>query len=128
MADQPNPRFILFKLVVADIAAATTFYQSLFGFSERRRIEGPDFFEVLLDQGPGGFTLVLYQHRDGRPIELGNAYGPLGFVVQDIAAEITRAVSAGARLINGPVTFDGLKLAFLTDADGHEIELIEVPA
>ena len=128
MSDQSQPRFILFKLVVADIAAAIAFYQQVFGFSVRRRIEGPGFFEVLLEQAPGGFTLVLYQHRDGRPIEVGNAYGPVGFVVQDIAAEITRAVSAGAQLINGPVSFDGLKLAFLSDPDGHEIELIEVLA
>lgn len=126
MTNQLQPQFILFKLIVADVAAATAFYQQVFGFSVRRRIEGPGFFEVLLEQAPGGFTLVLYQHRDGRPIDVGNAYGPLGFIVADIAAEIARSLAAGARLIEGPVEFEGLQLAFLTDPDGHEIELIEV--
>lgn len=121
-------RFNFVKIVVTDIAAAESFYAEAFGFAVQNRIDTPAFREVMLAQKAGAFTLVLYHHTDGRLLENGNGWGPLGFIVRDCAADHARLLGLGASEVRAPATFGGMTVSFIADPDGHEIELLQLPA
>lgn len=121
-------RFNFVKIVVSDIAAMEQFYTGAFGFEVQNRIDTPQFREVMLAQKAGAFTLVLYQHTDGRALDIGNGWGPLGFIVADCEAEHARVLGLGASEARAPIAFGGMKVSFVTDPEGHEIELLQLPA
>lgn len=121
-------RFNFVKIVVADIAAAESFYAAAFAFEVQNRIDTPAFREVMLAQKAGAFTLVLYQHTDGRALENGNGWGPLGFIVRDCEADHARLLGLGASEVRAPAAFGGMKVSFVADPEGHEIELLQLPA
>ena len=114
-----------FKLNVRDIDRMARFYAETFGMQETQRIDQPLFREIML-QCPGDrFTLVLFQYLDGRQIEIGSGYGPVGFMTKDIEKAIARAVAQGAVNPRGPIDLPRMRAAFLTDPEGHEIELLQ---
>lgn len=121
-------RFSFIKIVVRDIAAMERFYTEGLGFAVQDRITTDDFVEVMLTQKGGTFTLVLYHHTDQRAVELGNAWGPLGFIVRDCAAAHAGLLSAGASEARAPATFGAMTVSFVSDPEGHEIELLQLPA
>src|SRR5688572_20715408 len=86
------PRLTFFKLVVSDLEAMKAFYIQAFSLREANTIESDTFKEIML-RSKGGFTLVLFRWKDGRSITLGNAYGPVGFMIPDLKATFERAVS-----------------------------------
>ena len=94
----------------------------------QNRIDTPAFREVMLAQKEGAFTLVLYQHTDGRTLDIGNGWGPLGFIVRDCAADHARLLAAGAAEVRPPAAFGGMVVSFVSDPEGHEIELLQLPA
>lgn len=119
-------RLNFFKLVVRDVDAMAAFYRTTFGFEERRRIELPGLVEVMLALPGETFTLVLYQHSDGREITIGNGHGPVGLLTSDLDGARNHALASGATAGAGPHDLPGMRLAFLLDPEGHEIELIEL--
>ena len=121
-------RFSFVKIVVRDIAAMERFYTEGLGFAVQDRITTDDFVEVMLTQKGGTFTLVLYHHTDQRTVELGNGWGPLGFIVRDCAAAHAGLITAGAREVRAPATFGAMTVSFVSDPEGHEIELLQLPA
>lgn len=121
-------KFNFVKIIVQDLPAMEAFYTDGFGFTVQNRIDTPAFQEVMLAQSTGGFTLVLYRHGDGRTIDIGNGWGPLGFIVRDCDAEHSRALTAGATEVRAPVAFGAMKVSFIADPEGHEIELLQLPA
>ena len=121
-------RFSFVKIVVRDIAAMERFYTAGLGFAVQDRINTADFDEVMLTQKAGTFTLVLYHHTDQRAVELGNGWGPLGFIVRDCAAAHAGLIKAGAREVRAPATFGAMTVSFVSDPEGHEIELLQLPA
>lgn len=121
-------RFNFVKIVVADLAAAEAFYTQAFGFAVQNRIDAPAFREVMLAQKEGAFTLVLYHHTDGRSLDAGSGWGPLGFIVRDCDAEHARVIGLGASEVRAPAAFGGMKVSFVADPEGHEIELLQLPA
>ena len=120
-------RFNFVKIVVSDIEAMESFYVRTFGFEVQNRIELPGLKESMLAQ-KGGFTLVLFQHTDGRAIDNGNGWGPLGFIVRDVEAEHAAAIAAGAREVRPPYGTGAMKVSFVSDPEGHEIELLQLSA
>ena len=85
-----------FKLNVRDIDRMARFYMETFGMQETQRIDQTLFREIMM-QCPGDrFTLVLFQYLDGRQLEIGSGYGPVGFMTKDIDEAIARAVTQGA--------------------------------
>lgn len=121
-------KFNFVKIVVQDLEAMEAFYTGGFGFAVQNRIDTPAFQEVMLAQSTGGFTLVLYRHGDGRTVKIGNGWGPLGFIVRDCDAEHARAVARGASEVRAPASFGPMKVSFINDPEGHEIELLQLPA
>ena len=120
-------RFNFVKLVVRDIAAMEHFYTAGLGFAVQDRIDAEGFSEVMLAQKQGAFTLVLYQHTDTRAIDSGNGWGLLGFIVRDCAASHADLIAMGAHEVRPPSAFGALSVSFVSDPEGHEIELLQMP-
>jgi catechol 2,3-dioxygenase-like lactoylglutathione lyase family enzyme len=120
--------FSFVKIVVADLAAMEAFYTGALGFTVQNRIDTPDFREVMLAQKAGAFTLVLYHNTDGRALSNGNGWGPLGFIVRDCAKDHAAALTKGAAEVRAPAVFGGMTVSFISDPEGHEIELLQLPA
>lgn len=120
-------RFSFVKIVVRDIAAMERFYAEGLDFEVQDRIDTVDFREVMLAQKAGAFTLVLYQHTDQRAVELGSGWGPLGFIVRDCAASHAALIATGASEVRAPAKFGAMSVSFVSDPEGHEIELLQLP-
>ena len=120
-------RFNFVKIVVRDIAAMERFYTEGLGFSVQDRIEAEGFSEVMLAQKEGAFTLVLYHYTDKRAIDAGNNWGPLGFIVRDCAVAHAGLIAMGAHEVRAPGAFGAMSVSFVSDPEGHEIELLQLP-
>lgn len=121
-------RFSFVKIVVRDLAAMERFYIEGLGFAVQDRINADGFNEIMLAQKDGAFTLVLYQHTDRRAVTGGNNWGPLGFIVRDCAASHAELVALGAREVRPPANFGAMSVSFVSDPEGHEIELLQLSA
>ena len=121
-------RFNFIKIVVRDLAAMEQFYSEGLGFAVQDRIDADGFSEVMLAQKAGAFTLVLYHHTDQRAVTSGNNWGPLGFIVRDCAAAHAGLIALGAHEVRAPGTFGAMTVSFVSDPEGHEIELLQLPA
>ena len=124
-----NPAlFTFFKLTVADIDAATTFYQNAFGMNHADTIDTPAFREHVMTGKKGSATIVLFHWKDGRAVEIGNAYGPVGLMTRDLDADLDRAIAAGAKQKGETASFGTARVAFVTTPEGHEIEMMQTGA
>lgn len=122
--------FAFTKLVVHDLESAATFYTSVFGLTERKRVSseiGPRAIdEIMYDPtAPGAGSFILLRYRD--------ATGPsnneviVGFVVDDVDNVMERAVGAGATVTReaSDMPEHGVRVGFVTDPEGHLIEIVE---
>lgn len=123
-------RLGFFKLNTPDMDAALKFYREAFGFAVVQSFDEPDFLEhiMALPGQEAGPNLLLVQYRDGRDVSVGPGHGPVGFMTGDIQAQFDRAIRAGA-VATVPISSMGpVKFAMLRDPDGHELELVQLPA
>lgn len=119
------PRLNFFKITVADAEEAAGFYIDALGMTRRDVIDTPGFREIMLTCGDAPFTLVLFEWKDGRAIEHGNGYGPLGFLTRDLDATLATLVEKGAKPKGAVTDFGSMRIAFVTTPHGHEIELMQ---
>lgn len=127
MVDRPQAQrdaLAFFKIITGEIEQAEAFYTAAFGMARTNQMDGPGFCEIMLATPGSGFTLVLFQWKDGRTLEHGSRHGPIGFVTQDFDASLAQALEHGATLDRGPFDFPGARIAFLKSPEGHEIELM----
>ena len=124
MADAAPALFTFVKLAVADIDAATRFYEAAFGMTHADTVDTPSFREHMMKGAAGSTTIVLFHWKDGREIETGNGYGPIGMTTRDLDSDLARAIDAGARQKGETISFGPARIAFVLTPDGHEIELI----
>ena len=130
MPQSPASRFAFVKLSVPDIAEARRFWADAFGMEQAMAFDEPGFAEVVMSAGPGddAASLILVRHKNGRTIESGSAYGPVGFFCDDIEASFARALEAGGTATKPPFTVGGgTKVALLDSPQGHAIELVQLP-
>jgi predicted enzyme related to lactoylglutathione lyase len=115
------------KLIVRDLATAQDFYSRAFGLVTMNHIQLPDIEEAVMGRGEGDpdASLVLYWNKDGRTLAGGDLHGPIGFYVSDVDAVYTHALSQGAVSVRDPFTVGASRVAFLSDPDGHEIEILK---
>jgi lactoylglutathione lyase len=116
------------KIFVADLERSSAFYAAALGLTLGARMAAPMFDEVILRPpgGEPGGSLVLCRWRDERPLELGNARGPIGFSVVDVDAAYGRVLAAGGESRLAPRSLGPARLAFVVDPDGHELELLDL--
>jgi len=94
--------------------------------AEQRRMTNGGDLEVILTT-PGGLDLALQQFKDKRKLNLGDAYGEIGFYLQDVDGAYKRAMDAGATSRTPPGGGGGLRVAIVLDPEGHPIELLRRP-
>ena len=115
---------------VLDEARSTEFYRRALGLEPADRIAFDDFTLIYLRNATSPFELELTVNK-GRPepYALGDGYGHLAVVVDDLDGEHARMEAA--QLKPGPLRElkrDGARLArffFIKDPDGYSIEVIE---
>jgi len=124
----PTARLAFFKLNVANLDEARSFWETAFGFARTGGYELPEFKEDILalpGQGESGPQLMLVQSLPARDVSVGPGHGPVGLMVVDIAASFAHALAAGAVSLMEPVDVGGVMVAMLKAPQGHEIELVQ---
>ena len=124
--DPAHPSLSFVRLNVSDMPRMVTFYEKAFGMAEQRRMSNAGNLEVILTT-PGGLDLALQQFKDRRKLTLGDAYGEIGFYLQDVDGAYKRAIDAGAVSKVAPGGGGGLRVAIVLDPEGHPIELLRRP-
>lgn len=115
---------------VLDEDRSVAFYKLAFDLDVAARVVFDEFTLLYLSNASSGFELELTVNR-GRtaPYDLGDGYGHLAVVVDDIAAEHARFLAAG--LAPRPIVeflHDGAMFArffFVADPDGYKIEVLQ---
>jgi lactoylglutathione lyase len=116
------------KFVVRDLDTMRSFYERAFGLVVAQTIDTPDMVELILRR-PGeetGFSLILYWNKDGREVSVGTGHGPLGLFVRDVDAAYAHAVSQGATPHREPWDTEAMRVGFVLDPEGRELELISM--
>jgi predicted enzyme related to lactoylglutathione lyase len=125
---KPSARFGFVKFVVGDLDAMRSFYERAFGLVVAQTIDLPDIMELIMRR-PGddaGFSLILYWNKDGSKATLGSAHGPLGVYVRDVDAAYAHAVKEGATPHREPWDTEAMRVGFVLDPEGRELELISM--
>ena len=114
---------------VLDADRSIKFYEDVFGLTVADTLDFEKFTLIYLrDEGDFEFELTVNKDRT-EPYDLGDGYGHLAFVVDDLEAARAKAHDAGAHP-REIVDFapDGERVAkffFVADPDGYQIEVIE---
>ena len=114
---------------VIDEARSVDFYRRAFGLEVVNRLPFEGFTLVYLAAEQGGFELELTINHGTQSYELGNGYGHLAVVVDDVDVEYARFAAESftiGKLVdfkNGEVPV--ARFFFATDPDGYKIEVIQ---
>ena len=118
------------KLLVVDLDKSAAFYRDVFGLKESARIRseiaGRTIEEILFSPtGEGAATFVLLRFDDARIASADEVI--LGFITADIDMAAERAIAAGGSVMREALDYPdlGVKVAFLTDIEGHLIEVAQ---
>ena len=131
--DDGQPRVLHTMLRIADLDRALRFYINGLGMAERERVEidfrgGVTALFVGYDSGDAGRSIELTCYRQpGEAYTHGSGYGHVAIGVADVAATVERLTGLGFECTEAPrLTHPGAPLrAFVRDADGYDVELIE---
>jgi len=116
---------------VLDEARSVAFYEQAFGLAVDTRLDFESFTLLYLRNPEADFELELTVNK-GRiePYDLGDGYGHLAFVVEDLDAEHARLAEAGLapRKLVSFAPDGGEPIArffFIADPDGYQIEVLQ---
>ena len=114
---------------VTDEARSVDFYRLAFALEVIDRLPFDSFTLVYLANAENSFELELTVNHGTQSYDLGNGYGHLAVVVDDVAAEHARFTAEGLT-VGQLVDFkkgDALvaRFFFATDPDGYKIEVIQ---
>jgi len=119
------------KLVVDDLDRCAAFYKEVCGLTELARIQdavGDRKIDEILFQPTreGGATFVLFKFLDRNAPAKDEVV--LGFETPDLAAFVERVTEAGGKIVEGikAMPHHGVKVAFVTDPEGHLLEVVEL--
>jgi catechol 2,3-dioxygenase-like lactoylglutathione lyase family enzyme len=110
------------NLLVADVGRAKAFYETVFGLEETFR-EGP---HLVFLRPPGTRDTITLQHSDEAAALAPGYIDHFGFRLADPAQleqAIAEVVAAGGALKERGEHAPGRPYAYVTDPDGHVIEL-----
>lgn len=117
-------------LRVTDLDRSARFYAAI-GYAELGRIpvgDGGTLVVLGLPGEPVATVELVHRPADG-PVQMGDGFDHLAIQVDALAPTLERLSAAG--LAPGPVEHpagpDGPVVGWLTDPDGHRIELVEWP-
>jgi lactoylglutathione lyase len=115
---------------VLDEERSVGFYQTAFGLEVADRFAFEGFTLVYMRNANADFELELtINHGRSEPYQLGDGYGHLAFVVEDLAAEHRRFTQLDLALTPlKELEHEGQPLArffFVQDPDGYKIEVLQ---
>lgn len=123
-------RMIHSMIRVLDGPVSIDFYEKAFGLKVKRRKDFDDFSLIYLASNEGSFELELTVNNDRTtPYTIGDGYGHLAFVVDDLKEEHERFTKLGfapEKIVEFKP--DGKLMAtffFLKDPDGYSIEVLK---
>lgn len=115
---------------VLDEARSVSFYQAAFGLDVADRLDFDSFTLVYLRNAEADFEVELTINKGTtEPYQLGNGYGHIAFVVDDLDAEHRRFESLGFKprtivdFKHGGATL--ARFFFVEDPDGYKIEVLQ---
>jgi lactoylglutathione lyase len=112
---------------VEDLDRAVDWYGTHLDYEEKARSVNDTFTLSFLgpaDAGEDAAVLELTYNHDDRTYELGDAWGHVAVRVRDVYDAYERLMEEGVEDYRDPDSCGG-SYAFVTDPDGHEIELVE---
>jgi lactoylglutathione lyase len=116
-------------LRVLDLQRSIEFYSRAFGLSEHARFGFESFTLVYLRDPHTSFELELTQnHGRKEPYEMGDGYGHLAFLTDDLQGDHEKVKAAGGQVTDINSLEQGDLMArffFATDPDGYKIEVLE---
>ncbi|MEL0278939.1 MAG: VOC family protein [Deltaproteobacteria bacterium] len=123
-------KYIHTMIRVMDEQRSVDFYNKVFGMEVTHRLDFPDFTLTYLVNKESGFEIELTINKDREePYDLGDGYGHVAFIVDDLEAEHQRFTGLGVepRKIVEFKNEDELlaKFFFLQDPDGYKIEILQ---
>ncbi|MBP7243282.1 VOC family protein [Amaricoccus sp.] len=115
---------------VRDEARSLHFYRVAFGFEIAERLDFETFTLVYLRDAESDFEIELTINKDRtEPYLLGDGYGHLAVVVEDLAAEHARFEAAGFAprkiVAFAPAGEVIARFFFVADPDGYQIEVLQ---
>lgn len=124
------PKAIHMMIRVFEEARSIAFYKALLGLEISDRVDFDGFTLIYLKNPASPFELELTVNKDRTaPYNLGDGYGHVAFVVDDLSATRSQAVAAG--LSPGDIknmTHQGKPFGtffFIADPDGYKIEVLQ---
>lgn len=125
-------KFLHTMIRVKNLEQSIEFYTKVLGMSILDRTDNPEYRYTLVFVGyegqPGGTTIELTYNWDTDQYDMGNAFGHLALGVEDIYAACDKIKTLGGNVTRepGPVKGGTTNIAFISDPDGYQIELIQV--
>lgn len=123
-------KFLHTMIRVTDLDKSIEFYTKVLGMRVLDRTENTQYRYTLVFVGydEGGTTIELTHNWDTDQYDMGNAFGHLALGVEDIYAACDSIKELGGNVTRepGPVKGGSTHIAFITDPDGYQIELIQV--
>lgn len=112
---------------IEDLDQTLDWYKTHFDYEEKGRWEADTFTNVFLapeDQHEEGAMLELTYNHDDRSYEMGDAWGHIAVRVDDVYDAYEELMNNGVEDYRDPDSCGG-RYAFVTDPDGHEIEIVQ---
>jgi lactoylglutathione lyase len=126
-------RLLHTMLRVGDLQRSIDFYTQVLGMKLLRTSDNPEYkytlaFVGYADESEQAVIELTYNYGVSE-YEMGTAYGHIALGVPDAADACARIRSAGGNVTReaGPVKGGTTVIAFVTDPDGYQIELIQRP-
>jgi lactoylglutathione lyase len=112
-------------LRVKDLDATLDFYTGFLGLEEVRRHEiGDEATLVFLSDEDRNYYIELTHNKDGRDYELGDQFGHLALLVDDLAPIKAEVERRGWWFRESRPELSS-KYIFVKDPDGYDIEILE---
>lgn len=124
-------KFLHTMIRVKDLDKSIEFYTKVLGMSVLERTDNTEYRYTLVFVGypdEQGTSIELTHNWDTDTYEMGNAFGHLALGVADIYGACDKIKALGAKVTRepGPVKGGETHIAFITDPDGYQIELIQL--
>ncbi|MEC4724692.1 VOC family protein [Shewanella sp. D64] len=124
------PKIIHTMIRVLDLQKSKSFYQDIFDLKETYCLDYPEFKLLYLRNKHSDFEIELTFNKNRTvPYELGDGYGHIAFVVNDLDAihKKINALGVNAGVINNFKDKEVLiaRFFFISDPDGYKIEILQ---
>ncbi|HAT84759.1 MAG TPA: lactoylglutathione lyase [Rhizobiales bacterium] len=115
---------------VLDEKRSVAFYEAAFGLSVKDKLDFESFCLIYMVSDQSAFELELTINKERtEPYDLGDGYGHLALVVDDLEAAREQVIAAGAEprdIVDfRPAGTRVARFFFVADPDGYQIEVIE---